>query len=101
MHMVDQVYLPCQLLYILLIPDHSPHIQIQQKAVCQILIIVTMMLMTVTTIPTNSKIIPNTNSAYLSLYFPYVSPPSTRRMVAFLSLLSTSCMSNAVISTCG
>lgn len=37
--------------------------------------IVTMMLMTVTTIPTNSKVIANTNSAYLPLDFPYVSPP--------------------------
>ena len=37
--------------------------------------IVTMILMTVTTILASSKIILNTNSAYLSRYFPYVSPP--------------------------
>ena len=37
--------------------------------------IVTMILVTVTTIPTSSKIIYNTNSTYLSRYFPYVSPP--------------------------
>ena len=32
-----------------------------------------MILIIVTTIPARFKIIPNTNSAYLSLYFPYVS----------------------------
>ena len=36
--------------------------------------IVTMILITVTTIPTSSKIIYNTNSAYLSRYFPYMYP---------------------------
>ncbi len=34
--------------------------------------IVTMMLIIVITIPTSFKIIPNTNCAYLSLYFPYI-----------------------------
>ena len=47
--------------------------------------IVTMILITVTTIPTSSKIIYNTNSAYLSRYFPLCIPPSIQEVLKMYS----------------